>query len=211
MNSTDCEAELVRQAVSGDRAALLKLLGRSRQQLCQRVAHRIPTALRGVVDAEDVVQDAHVEVFRHIDTFELRDSDSFDRWIRTIALRKLRDAVRRQRAAKRGQGKSPIGPVAQSLEDSMIALLDLISAPGRTPSSVAARAEGVQAMQAAIGQLPEDYRKAVWLVHIEGRSVASVAKAMGRSEGAIRVLCHKARRRMRDILGSRSRFLSSSG
>lgn len=211
MSSAGQEEELIRQAVGGDRGALLKLLGRSRQPLCAYIAHKIPITLRGALDAEDVVQDAHVEVFRAIATFEPRGADSFDGWVRTIAARKLRDAVRRHRTAKRGGGRAGAGAISPAMEKSMIALLDLVAAPARTPSSVAAHAEGVEVLQAAMRQLPEDYRRALWMMHIQERSAADVAAELGRTEGAIRVLCHKARKRLGEILGNRSRFLSSSG
>ena len=211
MNSAEPDAELILQAIAGDRGAVLKLLGRFRRELCAQVQNRIPATLRGSVDAEDVVQEAHVEVIRSIGTFEPRAAGSFQRWVRTIATRKLRDAARRHRAAKRGAGVAPATNLPRGVADSMVALLDLVAGPERTPSRVVARTEAVQAMQAAMEQLPESYRRVLWLIHIQERSVAEAAADMGRSEGAIRVLCHKARRRLAEILGSRSRFLSSSG
>ncbi len=211
MSDEGGEEELVLRAVAGDRGAIVKLLGRSRQALCKYVRLKVPTALRGVVDAEDIVQDTHIEVFRNIETFEPREAGSLERWVRTIAVRKLRDAVRKQRAAKRGGGAAPAREVPEAVGDSMVALLDLVAGPDKTASSVLARAEAVGMMQVAMSQLPEDFRRVLWLTHIEERPVAEVAAEMGRSAGAIRVLSHKARKRLAQILGSRSRFLSNSG
>ena len=209
MSDAEIEQELVELAVAGDRGALLKLLGRSRQSLCGYVARRIPAVLRGEVDAEDVVQNAHIEVFRRISSFESRGAGSFDRWVRTITARKLLDAIRRRRAVKRGGGRAAVG-AANNFAESMIALVEWVAGDERSPSRVVARAEAVGAMQAAMDQLPPDYRKAMWMVHIEGRSTADVARELHRSEAAVRVLCHKARKRLRALLGDRSRYLSSS-
>jgi RNA polymerase sigma-70 factor (ECF subfamily) len=203
---------LVGRAVGGDAVALTMLLTQSRGGLCGYLGGRIPADLRGSIDADDVAQEAHVEVFRHIRAFEPRGPDSFHRWVKTIALRKLRDAIKARRAACRGGGRAAVGGgVAAHLEDSMVAFLDLLAGPDRTPSRSAARHEVVYAMQQAMTELPEDYRQAVWLVYIEGQPVAAAAERMGRTERAVHNLCYKAKDRLRDILGSRSRFFSSSG
>lgn len=63
----------------------------------------------------------------------------------------------------------------------------------------------------ALTQLPSDYGEAARLVYLEGFSVAAAAQAMGRSDRAIHNLCHKAKQRLRELLGTRSRFMSGSG
>lgn len=199
----------VNRAIAGDEVALTVLLTRSRAGLCGHLASRVPADLRGTIDADDVTQEAHVEVFRHIGSFEFRGPDSFFRWVKAIALRKLRDAIKARRAARRGGGRRVIEDVASpTAEDSMVAFLDLLAGPNRTPSRSAARHEVVAAMQDALTELPDDYRRAVWLVYIEGCSVAVAAAEMGRTERAIHNLCYKAKDRLREILGSRSRFWS---
>lgn len=96
-------------------------------------------------------------------------------------------------------------------EDSVITLLELMAGPEKTPSRIATRQEAIQAVQAALAHLPQDYRKAVQLVYIEGRSVADAAAEMGRTNRAIHNLCHKAKKHLQDLLGSASRYFSSSG
>jgi RNA polymerase sigma-70 factor (ECF subfamily) len=98
-----------------------------------------------------------------------------------------------------------------NLERSTHMLLDLIASADKTPSRSAASHEAVEAMRAALTELPPDYRKAVQLVYIEGRSVAEAASEMGRTDRAIHNLCYKAKEHLRDLLGSASRFLSQSG
>ena len=211
MSDTDQATELVQLAVGGDRGALLKLLERTRRGLCDFVSRRIPATLRGAVDAEDIVQNTHIEVFRRVTSFEPRGPDSFGRWVRTVAVHKLRDSIRGHRAVKRGGGRAPVAEMPGGSADSMIALVDWVAGAEKTPSRVVARAEAVSAMRAAMEQLPVDYRRALWMIYIEGRSTAEVARELDRSEGAIRVLCHKARKRLQRMLGNRSRFLSDTG
>ena len=101
MGDSECENDLIRRAVGGDEVALGLLLKGIHGRLCAHVAWRIPARLRGVLDAHDIVQDAYIRVFLHINDFQPRGDDSFYRWVATIAIRKLRDAVTAARARKR--------------------------------------------------------------------------------------------------------------
>jgi RNA polymerase sigma-70 factor (ECF subfamily) len=202
--------ELASRAIRGDQNALKVLLTNHRAAIRQRVAYRVPEWFRGTIDPDDVVQEACIDAFRNIAGFQWRGADSFDRWFLTIALRRLRDAIKRQRSIKRGGGRAPVGARMLGFDDSMVALLDLLAGPGRTPSQSVARHEAVEAVQSALADLPEDYRQAMYLVHLEGHSIAAAAQTMQRTERAVENLCYKAKLRMREFLGSRSRYLSTS-
>src|SRR4051812_303382 len=102
MDGSDRELALVSRAAQGDAIAITLLLKDSRRWLCAVIAQRIPGDLRGGIDADDVVQEAHVEVFRHASSFQPHGVASFHRWTFKIALRKLKDMVRAQRALRRG-------------------------------------------------------------------------------------------------------------
>ncbi len=206
----DYEAELIAQAQAGDTAALTALLVEYRLRLVELLERRLPRRRPAVVDVEDLVQQAHFEVFCHIGTLVPSGPGTFHRWVSTIALRKLRDAARRQRAAKRGGGTAALNG-AQGLEDSVIALLDLIQHPGRTPSRVVAGREAAAAVDSALSRLPADYAQAVRLVYLQGCSAGEAARAMGRTDRAIHNLCYKARDRLRELLGSESRFFTDTG
>src|SRR5262245_28404320 len=130
MHSGDPENQLIQKAVAGDAAALKVLLTSYHSRLREPVSARIPATLRGSIEADDILQEAYVEVFRRIDSFELRGDDAFFRWLATIALSKLRSAIRRRRAAKRGGDRREAAPAIRTLEDSMVAFLDVLAAPG---------------------------------------------------------------------------------
>ncbi len=210
LDEAERELELVRRAVAGEDAALKLLLLEAHAGLCSYVARRMPADLRPALDAEDVLQETYTQVFRRIGQFEPRGATSFQRWLLTIALRKLRNAIARERAAKRGGGVRLVEVDVRTREESCVALLDLLAAPGQTPSRCMARQEAVQAVEVAFQQLPEHYRQALWLTHFEGWSAARAAAEMGRSERALHGLCRRALKLLRDRLGSVSGFLSSS-
>ncbi len=209
--STEPEASaLIERAVGGDAAALKTLLVRSYAALRRYIAARIPPDLARIVDPEDIIQEAHVEIFQRIGDFRPHGGRSFDRWVATIALTRLRNAIERHRAAKRGGERLAVSR-AGSVEESTIALLDRIAGPGRTPSRVVARGEAFRIVEDALADLPEHYQRALRLVHIEGCTVQEAATRMDRTERAIHGLCHRGLRLLRQRLQGRADLFSSAG
>ncbi len=209
MGAAPDDLALVHAAVAGDAAALKLLLLDGHARLCAYLGRRIPVSLQGVVAPDDIAQEAYIQVFQHIRNFRAAGPDAFARWISTIALRKLRNAIKAQRALKRGGGQGATTG-SPTNEDSLAGLLDLVAADGPTPSRVLARRDAVQMLAVALQDLPDHYRQAVRLVYLEGRPVAEAAAAMGRTERAIHGLCRSALRLLREHLGSASQFFSSS-
>lgn len=209
-NSTNKHA-MVQRAVSGDRSALKLLLTETHLRLRDQIGRRIPANLRRLLDPEDVLQEVHIEVFRRIDVFQPRGTDSFQRWVATIALSRLRNAIKKHRAVKRGGDHMIIGAGDRHLQDSSVALFDQVAGPGKTPSRFMAHDEAVGAMQQAMAALPEQYERALWLVYIEGNTACDAGEKMGRTERAIHGLCRRGLRMLRDQLGEPTNFFSSSG
>ncbi|MFH1111334.1 MAG: RNA polymerase sigma factor [Planctomycetota bacterium] len=205
----DVRLGLIKRAVEGDELALSALLAESRSRLLRLVSCRIPAVLKPSIEADDIVQQAHVEIFRRIKSFRNQNVESFDRWTSTILLRQLLNALRELRALKRGGGQVRLGG-DRRLEDSSIALWNTLVGPGKTPSRVAARREAALAVHSALDGLPAHYRKAIWSIHIEGCPVREVACALGKTERAVHALCRRGLARMRRQLRSVSKFLSST-
>jgi RNA polymerase sigma-70 factor (ECF subfamily) len=209
MNVESLQSQWLQQAVAGDTAALKLLLADIRPRVARHVAWRIPAGMTGAKDVDDVLQDAYLEVFSRIASFQPRTVEGFYRWVATIAMNRLRDAIRRHRALKRGGIKRPPAATQRGAWDSSIALLDLVAGPERTPSRVLARSERVAAVQAALASLPEHYRQAVALVYLDGRTVGQAAEIMKRSERAVHGLCRRSLRLLSEELERGSVFLSS--
>lgn len=200
------DEQLTRAAAAGDQAALTVLLTDTYATLRGYLARRIPKDLQATIDAEDLVQETHVEVFRRIGAFRPDGDCALLRWIQTIGANRLRNAIRHRRAAKRGGGRVQIQRAG--LSESITILLNVIAVSDETPSRIAARDEIAPAVAAAIEILAPDHREAVQLVYLDGLSVGEAAKKMNRTERAVHNLCYKARSHLRDVLGSRSDYLT---
>lgn len=196
---------LIRSAIDGDSAALTILLTRVQPALRERIARQVPTDLQSTIGVDDIVQQALVGAFRDIRSFEPRGQRAFDRWVVTIALHALRNAIKAHRRKKRGGGKARQAG-ALNLDESLIDLFDQIAGPVGTASRSIARRESAGAIRSALAKLPDDYRTALWGVCVENRPVADVAAEMGRTVRAIHNLCHKGKLRLAELLGEDPRL-----
>lgn len=210
MNEGGGMSDRVQEAIDGDATSLKLLLVETWASLGRRLVGQIPRDLRACVGPEDIVQDALIQIVRHLHTFEPRGPKSFERWATTIAFRELQNVIRWHRASKRG-GKVFVLPQAQDHKDSLFALFDAIRSSELTPSRYMARDEAAEATRDALAELPCDSREAIWRVCVEGQSAVDAGAAMGRSARAIHSLCHRARERLRGLLGHPTRYLSHTG
>jgi RNA polymerase sigma-70 factor (ECF subfamily) len=105
------------------------------------------------------------------------DASTFRVWLFRIARNVVANERRRDR-------RRPVAPLDHA---SGLAASDDIF------ESAAAR-EAASAAWQAVARLPEDRRRAVVLRFVDEMSTAEIAEVLGRSEGAVRVLLHRALR-----------------
>ncbi len=205
-NSVPPERATVARAIAGDRDALVELLDRHGPAVERSL--RIGARWQGRVDAADVMQVTYLEAFLRIATFDPQRADSFPAWLRRIADHNLLDAIRELEAEQ--DRSAPRRVAAFGTNESYVALLDVLSASGGTPSQSIRRDEAGSLLAEAIERLPADYATAVRLYDLEGRPIDEVAVAMRRSPGAVHMLRLRAHERLRELLGPESGILDSS-
>ncbi|MGD9691349.1 MAG: RNA polymerase sigma factor [Phycisphaerales bacterium] len=203
-------AGLVRAASEGDDSALMTLLRHAGPGLRMHLASRIGSVWRSVLDEDDVLQVTFLEAFLRMRSFRPPEgpgaADAFFGWLRRIAENNLTDAIRGLESAKRPDPRRRM--TGGTLEESFVALVEVLGATSTTPSRVAARDEAGELMRETLEQLPPDYGRVITLYDLQGKSVSEVAKEMCRTEGAVFMLRARAHDRLKDLLGSESRFFS---
>lgn len=200
-------ARWCRAAATGDAEAVHALVLTHHRRFVGLVRRKIGVEWQGRIDAEDVLQEAYVDVVRGIGGLAYSDEDSFYRWAGRIIEHKFIDQVRRLRSLKRDASRELRAPAAPS--STYDALLQACQPPGTTASKAAQRADAVGALLACLARLPADYRTAVERVHLHQEPLAAVAAAMDRSPEAVRKLVARGVVRLRECMGRASRFLSS--
>jgi RNA polymerase sigma-70 factor (ECF subfamily) len=131
--------------------------------------------------AEDVTEQVFLQALRGLPDFEERGAgpaSTFRVWLFQIARRVLANEHRRR---------------ARHPQASLDAALD-VSAAGLDPAALAASSDEARRAWHAIGRLPTERRRVLTLRFVEEMSTPEIAGVMGRSEGAVRVLIHRALR-----------------
>ena len=199
------ERELVQRAIGGDRAALTELFERHGPTVRQLVAKRYPNRWRPLLSEDDVMQQTYADAFRGIGRFVASENGTFAGWLASLARCNLQDAIRMLQADKR-----PDRHVVHAgrIDGSFVALCDLLSGTGSTPSGHFERKEARTDLEQAIEELPDDYRRVVRMYDLEDQTISQVTQALNRSAGAVYMLRARAHDRLREILGSASNFFT---
>lgn len=171
---TDPGLDLARWHQSQDREALERLMARSLDQAYTQARRTLGNA----ADAQDAVQEALVQIMRSAHRYD--PARPFAPWL----ARHVHDACCRLRwRAWRGRARE--------------------RAVAREGASLPETGVDAEAVRAAVAELGGNDRAAIELHYWAGLPQAEVARELGVSENALAVRLHRARERLRAILGRR--------
>ncbi|MHB8903382.1 MAG: sigma-70 family RNA polymerase sigma factor [Thermoguttaceae bacterium] len=197
------EAELLTQAVRGDREALSQLLLLHYDHLQQHIERRLPDDLRRHVAADDILHQAMVRAAGAIGQYEPRHENAFLGWLKTIADNLVRDARKKKERQRRAGSHDGDGHGS-----SWVALVEKIAGQGSTPSGNAVQGDNARRLRAALAALPDDYREVIQRHYLLDQPLQQVALAMGGTKGSVRAMCYRARKRLRELMGRSSMYFS---
>jgi RNA polymerase sigma-70 factor, ECF subfamily len=191
LRDVEAEASLVDRLRGGDEAAFVTLVGRYHQPMLRLARSMVSSE----AVAEEAVQDTWLGVVRGIDRFEGRSS--FKTWLFRILVNRARSA---------GTKEERLVP----LDDGPVVDAGRFDAGGQWADPVAQwRTEFEDRLEAAVWapilktaleQLPSRQRTVVVLRDVEGLSGDEVCGVLGISAGNQRILLHRGRSRMRELL-----------
>jgi RNA polymerase sigma-70 factor (ECF subfamily) len=174
--------DLVRRIADRDEAAFEILMRRYNGRLF-RVARAI---LKDDADAEDAVQEAYLEAYRHIGAF--RGDASVATWLTRIAVNQAWMRLRRRRR------DGVVVPFArsggQTLEGEDMSMHE---AAGESPAEATLRAEVRRLLEKKIDALPAGYREVFVLREVEELSVEETAAALSIPAATVRSRSFRAR------------------
>jgi RNA polymerase sigma-70 factor (ECF subfamily) len=178
------EAEAIRLAQGGDAAAfehLYQLHGRRVYALCLRMVGN-PS------DAEDLMQEAFLQLFRKIGTF--RGESAFSTWLHRMTVNVVLMRLRKKTlpAASLEETTEPDEETGGPRKD--------IGAPDLRLSGAVDRVN----LERSIEKLPPGYRTVFVLHDVQGFEHNEIAGIMGCSVGNSKSQLHKARTRLRELL-----------
>lgn len=175
------ERRLVDAAKAGDQAALSELY----TLYFPRVYRYILARTSNVSDAEDLTEEVFLKMLNAIDRFVWREAP-FSAWLFRIA----HNAVISQRRKNGSRGR-PV-PLTEALP---------IGTQG--PEEAVETELSIREVMRAAEKLPEAQRMVISLRFAAGLSVAETAQALGKGQGNVKVIQHKAIVKLREMLVKR--------
>jgi RNA polymerase sigma-70 factor (ECF subfamily) len=149
--------------------------------------------MANVAEAEDLTQEIFIHLHRKLGSF--RAEAAFTTWLHRLTVNQVLMYFSR-RSARRMQppddGEMPDVADPATLGPKVISIIDRL------------------ALEQAIGRLAPGYRAVLVLCDIEGHNHEEAAKLLGCSIGTSKSQLHRARMRLRQLLGSDSVTLSGS-
>ena len=142
MSDPASTAELLAQARAGDTAAADSLFAMYLPRLQRWATGRLPRWARDIADTTDLVQDALLQTFRQLRTFEARDEGALHAYLRQAVLNRIRDEIRKRH--RRGM-PAPLG------SDNV--------AGGASPLELTIQQDALERYDRALGTLGDDDRE----------------------------------------------------
>jgi RNA polymerase sigma-70 factor (ECF subfamily) len=176
------EAEAIERAKQGDAAAfevLYNLHKRRVYSLCLRMT-------TNTAEAEDLTQEAFLQLFRKIGTF--RGESAFSTWLHRMAVNVVLMQLR-----KKGLQVVPLDDENEGEEETPK------KDYGAQDSVLAGSIDRLQ-LKNAIDRLPPGYRSIFVLHDVEGFEHNEIAEMVGCSIGNSKSQLHKARMKLRELL-----------
>ena len=178
--SEETSLALLARARKGDAVALEALMGRYLTRLQRWASGRIPSGARGLLDTDDVVQDALLNTFRRLDHFEPPHDGALLAYLREAVANRIRNELRRRVPAR----------------DTSIDL-DALPSELRSPLEAVVSRQALERYERALSQLDESERAAIVGRFEMGYSYDALARAIERpSAEAARKLTERALRRL---------------
>jgi RNA polymerase sigma-70 factor (ECF subfamily) len=176
--------ELIVRSKTGDVDAANALLERCLPTL-KRWAHgRLPSAARGALDTDDIVQNVAMRMMKRLDQFEPRHVGAMQGYLRRSVINRIRDEVRRV-------GRQP--PPVELPEDQ--------PSDRDSPLETAIQAEAYDRYRDALSRLrPKDRELVVARIELQW-SIAEISHRFDFSTEAARMAVTRALRRLAADLG----------
>jgi RNA polymerase sigma-70 factor (ECF subfamily) len=203
MNShQDADPErLLSAARQGHAECLGALLELYRNYLHLLARTQIDLHLHGRTDPSDLVQETFLQACRHFDQFRGGGEKELLAWLRTILVNELARLVEKHLRAKKRDARREVSldRHREALESSSAHFEAALAGQHSSPSAQAQRRELAAQVADQLARLPPHYRDVIVLRNLEGLAFEDVARRMGRSAGAVRVLWLRALDQLRQL------------
>lgn len=184
------ERNLVQMAKNGDEQAFATLF-----QLHRKRVYAVCLQMtKDVADAEDLTQEAFLQVFRSVHSF--RGDSAFSTWLYRVAVNTVLMKLRRRKSPPMLSLDEPVSPESPSLKRDV----------GQSDPRLSGTVDRI-ALRRAMEELPDGCRQIFDLHEVEGYQHHEIAEMLDCSVGNSKSQLHKAKTKLRDLLFPKRRIL----
>jgi len=148
------------------------------RQTAPRLRAYVVRVIGRAAPADDIIQDAYLRLLRAPPP--IQDPDQLRAYLFRIASNLIHDCWRRERREREAADRS--SPEQETATPNLPLKLD---------------------MARLFAQLKPQQRQMMWLAYVEGAEHREIAAACGLRERSVRVLLHRARRKLASLIGQR--------
>jgi RNA polymerase sigma-70 factor (ECF subfamily) len=182
------DQDLVHRVLERDGRAFEALFGRYGEMIRRHLARIV----RDDAAAQDLVQEVFLRVWTRAEQWDARGS--FKAWLYRIATNLALNHLRTVRRRREQPLETPADWDEEGEESTIQAWMIDASALG--PDAIVALAERRESLRRLIGQLPDDKRQVIRLVHEMEVSLRDAADELGIPEGTVKSRLYYAKRRL---------------
>lgn len=176
------DLELARRTMARDGTDFRAIIKTHNQRL-YRIARGV---VRNDAEAEDIVQEAYVRAFAHLDSF--RGDASLGTWLSRIVINEALGRLRKRRRTV----AMPENPQAEIIQFPLN--------PSDDPERTMAQRQILQLVERATDSLPDVYRMVFVARVIEGLSIEETSELFGVRPQTVKTRLHRARALLRKAL-----------
>lgn len=180
------EAHLARLALKGDQQAFAEIVGLYQDKL-YHMAYRMLSSRQ---EAEDVVQDTFLRVYKNLDRYD--DTMKFSTWIYRIATNLCIDRLRKR--------KPSYSLDAETTEHEGLDGYSMIPSDNRTPESETLLSEMQATVHKAIDNLPAKYKSVMVLRYLQDLSLQEIGDVLDMPVTTVKTRVHRGREFLRKRL-----------
>ncbi|MCG3089846.1 RNA polymerase sigma factor [Sporosarcina cyprini] len=167
----------IRQVLAGDKQAFANIINKYKNPLYATILRMT----KNPQDAQDLVQDAFIKVYRNLHKYD--GGGAFSGWLYRVAINHCMDEFRKKRYST----------VQVQLEE------EAIINPNH-PEIVFLKREKSRQLERLISTLPEDERLIILLRYVNEISYEEISELLGVPLSTVRNKLHRAKKKMRDTV-----------
>jgi RNA polymerase sigma-70 factor (ECF subfamily) len=182
----EAELALIAAARGGNADAFSRLVVANQDRIYSSVLRQ----MRDEHKAADITQEAFIQAWRALDSYE--DRARFSTWLYRIAMNLMTSHYRHEHAQKRGGDNARASLDVEGMPEP--------GAEQRTPDDLATAADVGAEVRAAIEELDDEYRQVILMRDLQDMSYEEISELLAIPPGTVRSRLHRGRERLRDKL-----------